>query len=620
MVVGVVVFLGLVVGLTGIFFEPVLIGMVVDGAVLFGYLVSAWGWGWWVVGRSPVRGVTAISIGLGWMGLLTLFLGLVGGYTVSAAWGIVGCGFILGLMGWMRQWREDFVRSEDQQPLTSRIGWVIAFVGVLAVAGVCVSIMPGFLWKPLDPHPYDVMSYHLQVPREWYESGRIIPLAHNAFSYFPMGMEVHYLSAMTLRGGPWAGMYLCQMMTLAYGVLTVIAVKQLASWLGATSTRAWAGALLVASVPWVFQLSVVAYVETGVMLYTTLAVGWLLSALRIPILRCWLIVGICCGFTCGMKYTAIPMTVAVIMGIAVIHESVRQRFINAAVMVVACAVLASPWLIRNAYWTGNPVFPLATSLFGSGHFTPEQVVRYRAAHAPAVEESGLAARISNGWSRTLMDPQFGYVIWIAGMIAVLFLIIRRPRADGIVLGSVVLWMLMVWVGATHVVPRFITPVIPLFGIAVALVPLPGFLAVGLAGLNLCVGGYLIWGWLVPVLDLAHQGLFRISTPALLMNEQIESACRSGRGLALIGDAQAFFYPIDSHRLIYRTVFDVRIPPGVSLVDGWLGEPVDSLRKRGVWVVIHLGELQRLSQTYRELPLPTPPFDRAGQGLMVLSPE
>lgn len=617
---GMVVFLVVVGGMTGLFFEQVLVGTLLDGAVLTAYLVSACGWGWGVVGRSPARGVTVTSIGLGWMGLLTLFLGLAGSYTVYTAWGMVAFGVVLGLTGWLRGRREGCVRSDAATSVAGRIGWVVVFVVVLSAAWVCVSIMPGFLWKPMDPHPYDVLSYHLQIPREWYQAGRIIPLTHNAFSYFPMGMEMHYLAAMTLRGGPWAGMYLCQMMTLAHGVLTVLAVGHLACALGATPIRAWSGSLLVTGVPWVFQLSVVAYVETGVMLYTTLAVGWLLLGIRTGNIRAWWIVGICCGFACGIKYTAIPMTALLVVMIVLVQSSVGRRFARVIIVLLACVVVASPWLIRNTVWTGNPVFPLATNLFGSAHFTQEQVSRYRAAHSPTDEESGLSARISNGWTRTLGDPQFGYVIWIAGAGAVLFLMIRKTPTDGIVLGTMILGMLAIWIGATHVVPRFITPVVPLLGLAVALIPLPGLVAVGLAGLNLLIGGYLVGGWLVPVLDLARQGLFRVSTPELLMNEQLESICRSGKRIALIGDAQAFFYPVDAGRLIYRTVFDVRIPRGVSLVDGWLGESVDSLRKRGVWVVIHPAELQRLSRTYRELPSPSPPFDNPNQGLIILGPE
>ena len=46
-------------------------------------------------------------------------------------------------------------------------------------------------------------------------------------------------------------------------------------------------------------------------------------------------------------------------------------------------VLFSPWLIRNTIYTGNPVFPLATNLFGRGYWSAESQARFRAGHGPA---------------------------------------------------------------------------------------------------------------------------------------------------------------------------------------------------------------------------------------------
>ena len=55
-----------------------------------------------------------------------------------------------------------------------------------------------------------------------YDAGRIVPLRHNAFSFFPFNVETHYLLAMHLEGGPYEGMYLCQLMHLSLMVLVVL--------------------------------------------------------------------------------------------------------------------------------------------------------------------------------------------------------------------------------------------------------------------------------------------------------------------------------------------------------------------------------------------------------------
>ena len=89
---------------------------------------------------------------------------------------------------------------------------------ILGMALVAATLPPGMLW-PDDPLPYDVLEYHLQGPREWYEAGRIEPLRHNVYTFFPFNVEMQFLLAMHLRGGPWAGMYLAQLMHVAYVAL-----------------------------------------------------------------------------------------------------------------------------------------------------------------------------------------------------------------------------------------------------------------------------------------------------------------------------------------------------------------------------------------------------------------
>jgi hypothetical protein len=121
------------------------------------------------------------------------------------------------------------------------------------------------------------------------------------------------------------------------------------------------------------------------------------------------------------------------------------------------------------------------------------------------------------------------------------------------------------------------------------------------------------------LDYGRMGLFRLNDLSVFETQETQAARASGQKVALIGDAQAFLFHVPSDRLTYRSVFDVHIPPGVSLADGWLGKPVNDLRHEGYWVVINTSELTRLSQTYAGLPKPQPPYDRVTPEPVVLPP-
>ena len=60
---------------------------------------------------------------------------------------------------------------------------------------------------------------------------------------------------------------------------------------------------------------------------------------------------------------------------------------NFALYVMAAMTLLpfAPWLVRNAVYTGNPVFPLATSVFGRGHWSGKSQQRWNDGHGPQVK-------------------------------------------------------------------------------------------------------------------------------------------------------------------------------------------------------------------------------------------
>ena len=295
-----------------------------------------------------MRFVSSIALGLGTISLLTLGLGLAGLLHHGSAVAIICVGIALALTLALKQ----------KTRLSEWLGWAkqpagwdwlwIAACPFAAIAVVGAMFPAGLLWRGGDPSFYDVVEYHLQVPREWFEAGRIIPLSHNVFSFFPFNVEMHYLLAMHLCGGPWAAMFLAQLMHLAFLALFVVAVyafaleatlwhvhpvraegmerkKDLVSrdFLGTTQpTRAGSpchggglgklpaitAALAVGTVPWVIQLAPVAYDEGGFLLFGTLAIAWVCRAIWDDLHRTrrLVIAGVFAGFACGAKLTAVP--------------------------------------------------------------------------------------------------------------------------------------------------------------------------------------------------------------------------------------------------------------------------------------------------------------------------
>ncbi len=280
-VAGTLVFLGVFFALAGPSWELALYRIMQDGGCATLWLVSAGGFGWiaWKAFRlretDSLTAITCIALGLGIMSLGILGLGLAGWVNQKWAIGIVAVGDLIAIsVGYShaKNWN-----SAEWLAEAANCGWLwIAPAAVAGVVALGACFPPGILWGD-EPNGYDVVEYHLQIPREWYEAGRITALHHNVFSYFPFNVEMHYLLAMNLHGGfwgPWAGMYLAQMMHLGFCAATVWAVYALA---GGGRKGIVAGAV-VAVVPWTGLLGAVAYDEGGTLLFGILAIGWAIRA------------------------------------------------------------------------------------------------------------------------------------------------------------------------------------------------------------------------------------------------------------------------------------------------------------------------------------------------------
>jgi hypothetical protein len=125
------------------------------------------------------------------------------------------------------------------------------------------------------------------------------------------------------------------------------------------------------------------------------------------------------------------------------------------------------------------------------------------------------------------------------------------------------------------------------------------------------------------LDDSHPSLrelFGIDDPGLLQPDDLARLETGNYKVAIIGDGQAYFQNVPASRLLYKSVFDVDIPPGADPVDAWLGRSVEKLRREGYIVIINLSELNRVSKTYYGIPPVTGKWRTGGIGPIVLPPE
>ena len=75
---------------------------------------------------------------------------------------------------------------------------------------VACTIPPGLTWA-VEAWGYDVLSYHLELPREWLAIGRMTGLEHNVYSYLPSLAEAGYMLIGAMRGSVYDAIYAAQL-------------------------------------------------------------------------------------------------------------------------------------------------------------------------------------------------------------------------------------------------------------------------------------------------------------------------------------------------------------------------------------------------------------------------
>jgi hypothetical protein len=595
-VVGVIVFLSIFFTLAGPSWGLALYRLLQDGGLAFLWLLAAGGIGWLAakpfLPTHPIDSlliVTSIALGLGIISLLVLCLGLLGWMNQIFAVAIICLGDLIALITLYTRNKSWDATAWLQESVSAGALW-IATAAVGGIIALAACFPPGLLWGD-EPNGYDVVEYHLQVPREWFEAGRIYPLHHNVFSFFPFNVEMHYLLAMFLHGGPWAAMYLAQFMHVGFCALATWAAFAAA---GGKTRGIVAGALLFAT-PWTGLLAPIAYNEGGTLLFITLAIAW---SLRAKTWQTFAVAGVFAGLAAGTKLSVAPLVFVGIPLAAILAAASPRILLPIGAYLLAAVLLLSPWLIKDWQWSGNPVFPEAMSVFGRDHFTPVQAQRWENAYLPDPRYRSPSGHHRAFWNEALADPRFGYALFPLTGVA-LALGIRKPPM--IFLAILLLFQSVFWMGFTHLQSRFMTPAIPILVLMIAMIdsrPWITFCAFAVVGLS-CFSAVFLVQKFGKYLEIDHTKVPLIGRENLEGFRLVDTRTLDDRTLNLVGDAGAFWYQIPMSRLHYKTVFDVdTTDPKKSIEQDWLeGMPKDAVVSRDK------DELTRFSKTYYGIPAP-----------------
>lgn len=240
-----------------------------------------------------------------------------------------------------------------------------AVVAVLAcsVMALVISII---LLATVPPTSRDELTHHLYVPKLYIQHGGIYEIPDIVFSYYPMNLDLLYTIPLYF-GNDIAPKYI----HFLFGLLTAWLIY---AYLKTRLSQAYGllGALFFLSIPVIVKLSITAYVDLGLIFFSTasllLLLRWLDSGYRLKYL---LLAGASCGLAAGTKYNGLVTVFLLSLFVPVLYirssktpQGASGRAMGYGLLFLFMTLLVfSPWALRNYAWTGNPIYPLHNSLF-----------------------------------------------------------------------------------------------------------------------------------------------------------------------------------------------------------------------------------------------------------------
>ncbi len=213
----------------------------------------------------------------------------------------------------------------------------------------------------------DPLRYHLRLAQQYALRGAMEPLKENPWWAIPQYAEAVYATGILLWNDTLAKLF-----HWYAGVLTFGTVFFFTRWRFGCSAAAWA-LILWATTPKVSYEMTTTYVEMILTLWVFLSFLSGYASLVISDFktagRCLLLSGFFMGMAFGTKYTAlavqgVPWLIFPAFFLLTKQGRMKTRIFYFVFSGAALLLADSPWLIRNLYYTGNPLYPLYNHLWG----------------------------------------------------------------------------------------------------------------------------------------------------------------------------------------------------------------------------------------------------------------
>ncbi len=398
---------------------------------------------------------SVLSCGTGF-GLLAAFVFLLSVFKLLYLWPVAGFLLLAAAAGVIR------LRRDPLPPAEAAPGglgpWDLAALAVLLLA--MLLNLAGALAPEIF---YDALVYHLAVPNFFVIKHGFAPMPYNFYSDLPFTHGMLYAAALLLKGAP-----LAKFVNYSAGVLTAAAALAFGARFLSLRAGLW-GALIFYTVCHAMFASWSSGTESLLMLFSTLGLYAALLRSGAEDDRPLWLAAVFCGLAMGVKYTGFFPTVGVMLAYAWSDRARPGKALrNLALFTLIATLFTGPWLVKNWLYTGNPVFPFATGLFGSGPTADPAKLRDFISQAAQMGHLTPLSWLLTPWKVTMgqvPNSEFFTPLFLA-FLPLLFLLGAPAGAAAAALWT---FFITVWAGwsVSTTMVRFMMPAYPAAGLLLA---------------------------------------------------------------------------------------------------------------------------------------------------------
>ena len=279
--------------------------------------------------------------------------------------------------------------------------WNSKIITSLLYIVISVFVIIELFLNLTPPVSRDALIHHLAIPKLWLMHGGFYEMPWASFSYYPMNIDLLYLIPLYFKND-----IMPKFIHFAFGFGTGLLVYQ---YLGKRFGRNWGllGFLIFFSTPVVVRLSTTAYVDLGMVFFSTASIlAWIKWQDEDYKYTKWFILSaVCMGLAAGSKYNALLAWFFLNLMVVYYYSRDTKKELQSVkygvVFFLVTLFIVSPWFIKNYIQTGNPIYPLLNHLFNLLHHTGEA-------------GGAVAATADSNWASSIFQRRelmFGESFW-----------------------------------------------------------------------------------------------------------------------------------------------------------------------------------------------------------------